>query len=154
MRVLGVNAIFHDPSAAVVVDGTVVGAAEEERFSRRKHGKRPLPFSAWELPEQAMRWCLAEAGLRPQDLDAVAYSFDPSLAKPAEDMGLDDPWDALRRMYAEAAPGFLAAALPGLDREQVRFVAAPRRPRRVGGPRRSGRRTRPAVQRPRARRSR
>jgi carbamoyltransferase len=122
MRVLGVNAIFHDPSAALVVDGTVVGAAEEERFSRRKHGKRPLPFSAWELPEQAMRWCLAEAGLRPQDPDAVAYSFDPSLAKPAEDMGLDDPWDALRRMYAEAAPGFLAAALPGLDREQVRFV--------------------------------
>jgi carbamoyltransferase len=122
MRVLGVNAIFHDPSAAVVVDGTVVGAAEEERFSRRKHGKRPLPFSAWELPEQAMRWCLAEAGLRPQDLDAVAYSFDPALAKPAEDMGLDDPWDSLRRTYAETAPGFLAEALPGLDREQVRFV--------------------------------
>ena len=122
MRVLGVNAIFHDPSAALVVDGTVLAAAEEERFSRRKHGKRPVPFSAWELPEQAMRWCLAEGGLRPQDLDAVAYSFDPALAKPAEDLGLDDPWDALRRTYAEAAPGFLAAALPGLDREQVRFV--------------------------------
>src|ERR687897_1113449 len=122
MRVLGVNAIFHDPSAALVVDGRVVGAAEEERFSRRKHGKRPVPFSAWELPEQAMRWCLDEAGLRPEDLDAVAYSFDPALAKPAEDMGLEDPWDALRRMYAEAAPGFLATALPGLDREQVRFV--------------------------------
>ena len=122
MRVLGVNAIFHDPSAALVVDGRVVAAAEEERFTRRKHGKRPVPFSAWELPEQAMRWCLAEAGLRPQDLDAVAYSFDPALAKPAEDMGLDDPWDSLRRTYAEAAPGFLAAALPGLDREQVRFV--------------------------------
>jgi carbamoyltransferase len=122
MRVLGVNAIFHDPSAALVVDGRVVAAAEEERFSRRKHGKRPVPFSAWELPEQAMRWCLEEAGLHPQDLDAVAYSFDPSLAKPAEDMGLDDPWDALRRMYAEAAPGFLTAALPGLHRDQVRFV--------------------------------
>ena len=122
MRVLGVNAIFHDPSAALVVDGVVVGAAEEERFSRRKHGKRPVPFSAWELPELSMRWCLAEAGLRPQDLDAVAYSFDPALAKPAEDIGLDDPWDPLRRMYAEAAPGFIAAALPGLDREQVRFV--------------------------------
>ena len=122
MRVLGVNAIFHDPSAALVVDGTVLAAAEEERFSRRKHGKRPVPFSAWELPEQAMRWCLAEGGLRPQDLDAVAYSFDPALAKPAEDLGLDDPWDALRRTYAEAAPGFLAAALPGLGREQVRFV--------------------------------
>lgn len=38
MRVLGVNAIFHDPSAALVVDGQIVAAAEEERFSRRKHG--------------------------------------------------------------------------------------------------------------------
>ena len=122
MRVLGVNALFHDPSAALVVDGRVVAAAEEERFSRRKHGKRPVPFSAWELPEQAMRWCLAEAGLRPQDLDVVGYSFDPSLAKPAEDMGLDDPWDHVRRTYAESAPGFLTTALPGLRREQVRFV--------------------------------
>ena len=69
-----------------------------------------------------MRWCLDEAGLRPEDLDAVAYSFDPALAKPAEDMGLDDPWDHLRVTYAERAPGFLATALPGLDREQVRFV--------------------------------
>jgi carbamoyltransferase len=122
MRVLGVNALFHDPSAALVVDGHVVAAAEEERFSRRKHGKRPVPFAAWELPEQAMRWCLAEAGLRPRDLDAVGYSFDPALAKPAEDMGLDDPWDHLRRVYAESAPGFLATALPGLDRDRVRFV--------------------------------
>jgi carbamoyltransferase len=122
MRVLGVNALFHDPSAAILVDGQVIAAAEEERFSRRKHGKRPVPFAAWELPEQAMRWCLAEAGLRPQDLDAVAYSFDPALAKPAEDMGLDDPWDHLRLRYAESAPGFIATALPGLQREQVRFV--------------------------------
>src|SRR5438128_412315 len=122
MRVLGVNAVFHDPAAALVVDGRVVAAAEEERFSRRKHGKRPVPFSAWELPEEAMRWCLREAGLRPQDLDAVGYSFDPSLAKPAEDMGLHDPWDHIRRSYAEAAPGFLTSALPGLDRQQVRFV--------------------------------
>ena len=50
MRVLGINAVFHDPSAALVVDGRNVAAAEEERFSRRKHGKRPVPFSAWELP--------------------------------------------------------------------------------------------------------
>jgi len=81
-----------------------VAAAEEERFSRRKHGKRPVPFAAWELPEQAMAWCLEEGGLRPQDLDAVAYSFDPALAKPAEEMGLPDPWDWLRVQYAERAP--------------------------------------------------
>jgi carbamoyltransferase len=122
MRVLGVNALFHDPAAALVVDGQVVAAAEEERFSRRKHGHRPVPFAAWELPEQAMRWCLATAGLRPQDLDAVGYSFDPALAKPAADLGLFDPWDHLRTTYAEHAPGFLATALPGLDRTQVQFV--------------------------------
>jgi carbamoyltransferase len=122
MRVLGVNALFHDPSAALVVDGRVVAATEEERFSRRKHGKRPVPFAAWELPEKAMAWCLEAGGLRPQDLDAVAYSFDPALAKPAEEMGLPDPWDWLRVQYAERAPQFIATALPGLSPAAVRFV--------------------------------
>ena len=122
MRVLGVNAIFHDPSAALVVDGQTVAAAEEERFSRRKHGKRPVAFSAWELPELSMRWCLEHAGLRPQDLDAVAYSFDPALARAPEEMGITDPWEHLRTTYAERAPQFLAAALPGLDPAKVRFV--------------------------------
>jgi len=122
MRVLGVNALFHDPAAALVVDGHTVAAAEEERFSRRKHGKRPVPFAAWELPEQAARWCLAQAGLRPDDLDAVAYSFDPSLARPADEMGLWDPWDWLRLEYARRAPAFLATALPGLDPEKVVHV--------------------------------
>lgn len=122
MRVLGINAVFHDPAAALVVDGQVVAAAEEERFSRRKHGKRPVPFSAWELPELSARWCLRHAGLRPEDLDAVAYSFDPDLCLPAERMGLADPWDWLRVDHARRAPAFLAGALPGLDPQRVRFV--------------------------------
>ncbi|MEW2076186.1 carbamoyltransferase [Streptomyces sp. NPDC017966] len=122
MRILGINALFHDPAAALVIDGRTVAAAEEERFSRRKHGKRPLPFSAWELPERAAAWCLQRAGLRPEDLDAVAYSFDPALARPADAMGLDDPWDHLRLTYAREAPGFLRTALPGLDPGLVRFV--------------------------------
>ncbi|MDG9719874.1 carbamoyltransferase C-terminal domain-containing protein [Streptomyces sp. DH24] len=122
MRILGINALFHDPAAALVIDGRTVAAAEEERFSRRKHGKRPVPFSAWELPEKAAAWCLKRAGLRPQDLDAVTYSYDPSLARPAQEMGLDDPWDHLRQTYAREAPGFLKAALPGLDPGIVRFV--------------------------------
>jgi carbamoyltransferase len=122
MRVLGINAIFHDPAAALVVDGRVVAAAEEERFSRRKHGKRPVPFSAWELPELAAAWCLEFGGLRPGDLDAVAYSFDPGLCRDSVDLGLADPWDHLRVDYARRAPQFLAAALPGLDPDQVRFV--------------------------------
>jgi carbamoyltransferase len=122
MRVLGINAIFHDPAAALIVDGHVVAAAEEERFSRRKHGKRPVPFSAWELPELAAAWCLESAGLEPGDLDAVAYSFDPGLSRDAAGLGLSDPWDSLRVDYARRAPQFLATALPGLDPDQVRFV--------------------------------
>jgi carbamoyltransferase len=122
VKVLGINALFHDPAAALVVDGKVVAAAEEERFSRRKHGHRPVPFAAWELPELSARWCLEHAGLEPSDLDAVAYSFDPALARPAEDLGLHDPWDHLRQTYARRAPEFLATALPGLDPAIVRFV--------------------------------
>jgi carbamoyltransferase len=122
MKVLGVNALFHDPAAALVVDGVVVAAAEEERFSRRKHGKRPVPFSAWELPELSMRWCLEHAGLAPEDLDAVGYSFDPGLALPADTMGLHDPWDHLRLTYARQAPSFLGTSLPGLDSESVQYV--------------------------------
>ncbi len=114
MRVLGINAIYHDPAAALVVDGEIVAAAEEERFSRRKHGKRPVPFAAWELPELAAKWCLAEAGLTPADVDAVTYSFDPALVRPPEELGVTDPWDHLRTTYAQRAPQFLATALPGL----------------------------------------
>jgi carbamoyltransferase len=122
MRVLGINAIFHDPAAALVVDGRVVAAAEEERFSRRKHGKRPVPFAAWELPEQSAAWCLTSAGIDAGDLDAVAYSFDPRLCRPADTLGLSDPWDWLRIDYANRAPQFLAEALPALDPDVVRYV--------------------------------
>jgi carbamoyltransferase len=122
VKVLGINAIYHDPAAALVVDGRVVAAAEEERFSRRKHGKRPLPWSAWELPELSAAWALAEAGLVPADLDAVAYSFDPRLMPSPEDSGLNDQGDHMRKMYAEQAPSFLASYLPGLDPRKVVYV--------------------------------
>jgi carbamoyltransferase len=122
MRVLGINAIFHDPAAALVVDGRVLAAAEEERFSRRKHGKRPVPFAAWEVPELAAAWCLAEAGLKPGDVDAVAYSFDPGLTRDLSELGVTDPSDHMRVDYARRAPQFLATALPGLDPDRVKFV--------------------------------
>jgi carbamoyltransferase len=123
MRVLGINAVFHDPAAALVVDGRTVAAAEEERFSRRKHGKLPVPFSTWELPEQAARWCLEEGGLEPGELDAVAYSYDPDLApQPNGDITADE-WEPLRTLYARRAPLFLRTALPGIDPAKVRFVA-------------------------------
>src|SRR3712207_8041036 len=110
MRVLGVNAVFHDPAAALVVDGVTVAAAEEERFSRRKHGKTPVPFSTWELPEQAAAWCLEQAGLRPQDLDAVAYSYDPALAPPAGGDTTPDEGESPRTPYAQPARALLQTA--------------------------------------------
>jgi carbamoyltransferase len=124
VRILGINAVFHDPAAAIVVDGQIIAAAEEERFSRRKHGKQAVPFSTWELPIQSARWCLAQAGLRPSDLDAVGYSYDPRLmdAATAGLDGLDRDWEYLRTMYAERAPWFLQSALPGLDPASVRYV--------------------------------
>src|SRR5215210_3743568 len=121
-NVLGVNAVFHDPAAAVLVDGEIVAAAEEERFTRRKHGKVPVPFSTWELPEKAATWCLERAGLRAADLDAVAYSYDPDLSPPpAVDITAVE-WEGLRTLFARRAPLFLQSALPGLDPARVRFV--------------------------------
>jgi carbamoyltransferase len=76
---LGINAAYHDSAACLVRDGDVVAAAEEERFTRIKHGKRPLPFSAWELPYNAIDYCLAQAGIELADCDHVAYSYDPYL---------------------------------------------------------------------------
>jgi carbamoyltransferase len=119
MKVLGINAVFHDPAAALVVDGEIVAAVEEERFNRRKHGHDNVPFAAWEVPAQAARWCLDTAGIRPEDLDAVAYSYDPSLCPPLDEARVEDlftsEWEPLRTLYAMRAPLFLRTALPGLD---------------------------------------
>jgi carbamoyltransferase len=121
MRVLGINGVFHDPAAALVVDGVIVAAAEEERFSRRKHGKSPVPFSTWELPEHAATWCLARGGIVAADLDAVAYSYDPRLGARSADVTAEN-WEPLRTLYVERAPRFLKTVLPGLDPARVQFV--------------------------------
>ena len=121
-RVLGINAAFHDPSAALVCAGKVVAAAEEERFSRRKHGKLPVPFSAWELPEQSAAWCLEYGGVSAGDLDAVVYAYDPSLATAPNGDVVAANWEGLRTLYVQRAPLFLKTALRGLDPASVRYL--------------------------------
>jgi len=79
MNILGINAVYHDSAACLVQDGSVIAAAEEERFTRVKHGKRPIPFSTYELPFYAIDYCLREAGISLLDLDHIAYSYDPFL---------------------------------------------------------------------------
>ncbi len=77
MYTLGINAAFHDPAAVIVKDGVVLAAAEEERFTHIKHGKRPVPFSTWELPYNAIDFCLKTAGISLAEVDHIGYSFDP-----------------------------------------------------------------------------
>jgi carbamoyltransferase len=79
MYTLGINAAYHDSAACLVKDGQVIAAAEEERFTRRKHGKRPIPFSTYELPFHAIDYCLEEGNIRLVDVDHIAYSYDPFL---------------------------------------------------------------------------
>ncbi|MDX6515079.1 MAG: carbamoyltransferase, partial [Gaiellaceae bacterium] len=67
--ILGLNAFHGDAAAALVIDGELVAAAEEERFNRIKHCAG--------FPALAAAWCLADAGLAPEQLDHVAIGRDP-----------------------------------------------------------------------------
>ena len=69
--ILGISAFYHDSAAALVVDGEIVCAAQEERFTRRKHDH--------EFPVNAIQYCLEEAGLEPEDLDYVGFYDKPFL---------------------------------------------------------------------------
>jgi carbamoyltransferase len=79
MYILGINAVFHDSAACIIKDGVLLAAAEDERFTSIKHGKRPIPFSTYELPFHAIDYCLSVAGIHLSDVDHIAYSFDPNL---------------------------------------------------------------------------
>lgn len=67
--ILGISAYYHDAAAALVIDGQIVAAAQEERFSRKKHDER--------FPQQAVDYCLKHAGLSPSDLDYVGFYEKP-----------------------------------------------------------------------------
>lgn len=128
MITLGINAAFHDSAAALVIDGRLCAAAEEERFSRIKHAKRPVPFSAWELPFHAIDFCLARAGIQLTDVDAVAYSFDaqlfldgrlqgetitlPLIPSARPDPRWENPWDPLFAAYVLNASRQLVDGAP------------------------------------------
>lgn len=129
MFVLGINAAFHDPSAALLKDGQVIAAAEEERFTHVKHGKRPVPFTAYELPFHAIDYCLKEAGIVLSDVSYIGYSYDPYLLWPQASLdeviklplipgkgkthsGMDSPWDPLFVAYLFNAPRMLIDGAP------------------------------------------
>ncbi len=71
MKILGISAYYHDSAAALVVDGNIVAASQEERFSRKKHDHR--------FPINAVKYCLNEAGIDSSKLDYVAFYDKPFL---------------------------------------------------------------------------
>jgi carbamoyltransferase len=135
MYTLGINAAYHDSAACLVQDGRVLAAAEEERFTRIKHGKRPIPFSAYELPHHAIDFCLQQGGIELADVNHVAYAYDPhqliagrdargvTLAfEPSADPppGWESPWDPLFVSYILNAPRFLVDNVPHHLRERFK----------------------------------
>jgi carbamoyltransferase len=95
-RILGLSAFYHDSAACLLVDGELIAAAQEERFTRVKQDSR--------FPRQAVSYCLREAGISPEELDLVGF-YDKPLLK----------FDRLLETYVDYAPrGFASflAAMP------------------------------------------
>lgn len=138
MIVLGINSVFHDSSAAILKDGKLLAAAEEERFTHIKHGKRPIPFSTYQIPFHAIDYCLKTAGIHLSDVDHIAYSFNPYLLiekekaqAPTIEIPLNlngfqrnghDPWETLFISAIINAPGQLADGWP--HHLQNRFIGS------------------------------
>jgi len=85
MRILGISCFYHDSAAALIEDGRIVAAAQEERFSRRKHDAG--------FPSAAISYCLRENGLGITDLDEIVF-YDKPLLK----------FDRLLETYLSYAP--------------------------------------------------
>ena len=103
VSILGISAFYHDSAACLVVDGDIVAAAQEERFTRVKHDSN--------FPVQAARYCLSEANLTPAELDYVGF-YDKPLLK----------FDRLLETYLDYAPsgfGSFIKALPLWMKEKL-----------------------------------
>jgi carbamoyltransferase len=103
--ILGISAFYHDSAAALVVDGTIVAAAQEERFTRVKHDSR--------FPARAVAYCLREAGINPRDIDHVVFYEKPYLK-----------FERLLETYLGVAPsgfGSFLKAMPVWIHEKLRL---------------------------------
>jgi carbamoyltransferase len=103
VNILGISAFYHDSAAALIRDGEIVAAAQEERFSRKKHDER--------FPFHAVRYCLAEGGVGADGLDAVAF-YDKPITK----------FERILKTYFSVAPKGLRSfmmAMPLWVREKL-----------------------------------
>jgi len=95
VSILGISAFYHDSAACLVVDGEIIAAAQEERFTRVKHDHN--------FPVNAARYCLSEAGIRPDELNYVGF-YDKPLLK----------FDRLLETYLDYAPAGFSSFLKAL----------------------------------------
>ena len=110
--ILGISAFYHDSAAALVVDGEIVAAAQEERFSRIKHDES--------FPIHATRYCLEEAGLKPEDLDYVGFYDKPALK-----------FDRLLETYTAFAPRGFQSFLRAMPKWLKQKLHLPREMRKA-----------------------
>lgn len=128
MKILGLSgALNHDASAALLIDGEVVAAAEEERFCRAKHAKNRLPLAA-------AQFCMEHAGVNARDIDVVAFPYAPiGLETPARwhyakrhwyapDRALDALFNGNRRYRRNRARVLDAGTALGIDWSSTEFV--------------------------------
>ncbi len=103
MNILGLSAYFHDSAAALIRDGHIVAAAQEERFSRKKHDPR--------FPQNAVKYCLQEGGITADDLDAVVFYDKPFIKfeRLLETYIMTAPWGL--RSFVKAMPLWLKKKL-------------------------------------------
>jgi carbamoyltransferase len=110
-RILGISAYYHDSAAALVCDGEIIAAAQEERFTRKKHDAA--------FPHRAAAWCLGSTGLKLSDLDSIVF--------------YDKPWVKFERMmetylgYAPRGLGSFLTAMPIWLKEKLNLRSALRR---------------------------
>ncbi len=71
MKILGISAYYHDSAAAYIEDGVIIAAAQEERFTRKKHDPG--------FPSHSVQYCLSESGVQLSDLDAIVFYDKPLL---------------------------------------------------------------------------
>src|ERR1044071_849598 len=103
MRILGISAFYHDSAAALIEDGEIIAAAQEERFTRKKHDAR--------FPHQAVTYCLDQLGLKLDALDFVVFYDKPFLK-----------FERLLETYLAMAPSGYASfqkAIPLWAREKL-----------------------------------
>ena len=100
MKILGISAFYHDSAAALIEDGEIIAAAQEERFTRKKHDP--------DFPANAIKFCLEYGGTTLNELDAIVF-YDKPLLK----------FERLLETYYTFSPSGLKSFITAIDRKSV-----------------------------------